>query len=771
MVDFHDDGEGSESRSPANSNHGSNDDTPAKKSAKDPSRPRRKKARRACFACQRAHLTCGDERPCLRCIKRGLQDQCHDGMRKKAKYLHDAPPEALVPGMGGSYNPQPGAQTAQQPSDSNLQNKDDMSPLAQPGGYFPVDLQQGASGGQNQSLQAVDPALDVDDFASYDRMGSISASQPQQRPGPAMRQDSQSYTMPFDPTDPHFFNFDISGLNFGNHYGALEFGMLGHMSSGAGAFESPDDSSLLSSMNYDSTTAGYSPMTSNFQYNTGNPTNNNNSSNFQNWPNPQQNTPRQNSAYTMPHHYDGHPAAFTIGEGTGSISSASPGNTNLDLAGHNSSPVSAAHNSFPQRRSQDITPYAAAYNSTSNSTLPTNPFAKTGADHRAVRRRRDPSTIYKSVKEPYSYTTGFHLLTAFVARRFSKDKTLRIAKSLASIRPSFISCTRELSRDDLIFMEKGFQRNLLLYDDYINAYGSPTLICRRTGEVAAVSKEFSLLTGWSRDVLLGKEPNLNVNYGTSASAMATGKGTGSSSRGAATPNKMNVEIEPGRPQPVFLAELLDDDTAVQFYEDFAKMAFGDSRGQVQRRGKLLKYKTKDDPGWGREMDELGASDGRSGVEKRDTDQNGHAHGSRHHHHHTHRLDKFGKGIDILGEKDGKVDVMFCHIVKRDTFDIPMMIIINVSVHLDLRSWTPYLSAAAAPNHSMIGSSFVRTTALSYEQARIGLTHAGSAHQAGFKTPWSANRSIRGPTRATTRRQACATLLANARSRLLPGRAK
>ena len=27
--------------------------------AKDPSRPRRKKARRACYACQRAHLTCG----------------------------------------------------------------------------------------------------------------------------------------------------------------------------------------------------------------------------------------------------------------------------------------------------------------------------------------------------------------------------------------------------------------------------------------------------------------------------------------------------------------------------------------------------------------------------------------------------------------------------------------------------------------------------------------------------------------------------------------
>ena len=33
--------------------------TKPKAEPKDPLRPRRKKARRACFACQRAHLTCG----------------------------------------------------------------------------------------------------------------------------------------------------------------------------------------------------------------------------------------------------------------------------------------------------------------------------------------------------------------------------------------------------------------------------------------------------------------------------------------------------------------------------------------------------------------------------------------------------------------------------------------------------------------------------------------------------------------------------------------
>lgn len=40
-----------------------NDQKPAATNAKDPTRPRRKKARRACFACQRAHLTCGTLSP------------------------------------------------------------------------------------------------------------------------------------------------------------------------------------------------------------------------------------------------------------------------------------------------------------------------------------------------------------------------------------------------------------------------------------------------------------------------------------------------------------------------------------------------------------------------------------------------------------------------------------------------------------------------------------------------------------------------------------
>jgi len=60
-------------------------------------RERKKKAGRACAACQKAHLTCDDGRPCKRCIKKGCPDDCVDGARKKAKYLQEVPDERASP--------------------------------------------------------------------------------------------------------------------------------------------------------------------------------------------------------------------------------------------------------------------------------------------------------------------------------------------------------------------------------------------------------------------------------------------------------------------------------------------------------------------------------------------------------------------------------------------------------------------------------------------------------------------------------------------------
>jgi hypothetical protein len=216
---------------------------------------------------------------------------------------------------------------------------------------------------------------------------------------------------------------------------------------------------------------------------------------------------------------------------------------------------------------------------------------------------------------------------------------------MASFRPSFIACTQTLKADDLLFMEKCFQRTLWEYERFIQNCGTPTLVCRRTGEVVGVGKEFCMLTGWEKQVLLGEKANRNTNvpvngevvnfpppsvdeYGHGGVGVAASGGGGGVSGGLG-----------GVKKPVFLAELLDDESVVEFYEQFARLAFGDSRGAVMTTCKVLKYR----------------------AEKDDSKKDG---------------VREARGMDGLGAKDGKVECAFCWTIKRDVFDIPMLIVAN-----------------------------------------------------------------------------------------------
>jgi hypothetical protein len=93
---------------------------------------------------------------------------------------------------------------------------------------------------------------------------------------------------------------------------------------------------------------------------------------------------------------------------------------------------------------------------------------------------------------------------------------------------------------------------------------------------------------------------------------------------------------------VFLAELLDDASVVEFYEQFARLAFGDSRGAVMTTCKVLTYQAPMEEG----------EEGKEGNVVR-------------------------KSGGLAG-KEGKVDCAFCWTIKRDVFDIPMLIVGNVS---------------------------------------------------------------------------------------------
>ncbi|EPE03903.1 transcription factor [Ophiostoma piceae UAMH 11346] len=712
---------------------------------KDPLRPRRKKARRACFACQRAHLTCGDERPCQRCIKRGLAEGCQDGVRKKAKYLHDAPAEALRPVLGPNYNA-PASSTSgrttanghRHPSNagSDVSASNVASFFSQstapsfpvftnsqtPTGTLPENL---AFPGSQSPASPGFPSNANDNNPLSGISGLSSASAGMTSFSPAL----------FDPSNPALFNFNLEGINFGSQYAAMEFGMLGHMS-GAGTDDPNDPTSIsqqggrngsgvgsfssaaadvfgnggVSQTLYDGSAAGAGGLMNDFM-NLDSAT---------------------NGFYTQGNLQHGLPHAYAIAAAPASLQSPSTDNNSPQATnyGFEGSPTTApfglpslgANGNNPNASNGGGPPSVLGNGRSSLSQTSLQHVQAQALHHQqqqqqkaksAVskmlpqsilgKRHRDPSSIYETVKEPYMYVNGFHRLIALLQRRFPAGKIHRIAKALSSIRPSFISCTRTLNRQDLVFMEKCFQRTLFEYEEFMSQASSPTIVLRRTGEVAAVNKEFTALTGWTKDVLLGKETNLNINTGVSPNAVAplapleeTSASASHGGRAGATPRMraLNAEIAKtadGKLQPLFLAELMDDDNVIDFYEDFAHLAFGDSRGSVNRKCRLLKYRT-------REMMDASSATVSAGGSVTDEPQTAGAPST------ASKLSGPSGGTVSLGAsgpgrpassilssrvaridgehgiakiaRGGKLECSYCWHIRRDTFDIPMMIVMN-----------------------------------------------------------------------------------------------
>ncbi|KAJ3184852.1 Transcriptional regulator of nonfermentable carbon utilization [Gaertneriomyces sp. JEL0708] len=143
------------------------------------------------------------------------------------------------------------------------------------------------------------------------------------------------------------------------------------------------------------------------------------------------------------------------------------------------------------------------------------------------------SGVYKSVVRPYDYREGFHNLVKYVKERMEKNDIIRICRALAGFRPSFMAQIMNLSEEDLLFMEKCFQRTIMEFDKLIGFSGTPTVVWRRTGEIALVGKEFSILTQWPREQLLGKR--------------------------------------------TYIYELMDNSSAVDYWEKFSLIAFDNSQ--------------------------------------------------------------------------------------------------------------------------------------------------------------------------------------------------
>ncbi|KAL7328333.1 Transcriptional regulator of nonfermentable carbon utilization, variant 3 [Mucor circinelloides] len=160
---------------------------------------------------------------------------------------------------------------------------------------------------------------------------------------------------------------------------------------------------------------------------------------------------------------------------------------------------------------------------------PSNASSVTSASGRRKGYGNTPEETYTGVKRPFNYAEGFHYLIQHVRDKMSRDDLMRISRALALFRPSFLALIMNLTEEDLVFMEKCIQRTLLEYEKLISFSGTPTVVWRRTGEICLVGKEFSLLTQWTKDMLLGKK--------------------------------------------IYIYELMDSQSAVEYWEKFATHAF------------------------------------------------------------------------------------------------------------------------------------------------------------------------------------------------------
>ncbi|OAQ24278.1 hypothetical protein K457DRAFT_129892 [Linnemannia elongata AG-77] len=260
-------------------------------------------------------------------------------------------------------------------------------------------------------------------------------------------------------------------------------------------------------------------------------------------------------------------AAASVGPGPGSGASGSNGGlTNAGATNHangasannnshnnsNNNVNNAANNNNNNNNSNNS---SAANNATmgllgpgaptaNNATAPTG-FHPPGVARVSKRKfpSNTPENVYANTKQPFNYTDGFHYLLRYVRERMDKEEMMRICRAMAMFRPSFIALIMNLTPEDLIFMEKCFQRTILEFEKLISFSGTPTVVWRRTGEIALVGKEFSLLTQWGRDQLVGKK--------------------------------------------TYIYELMDNQSAVEYWEKFSTHAFENTEQTVMTTCILL----------------------------------------------------------------------------------------------------------------------------------------------------------------------------------------
>ncbi|MCO5598738.1 hypothetical protein L7F22_052836 [Adiantum nelumboides] len=489
---------------------------------------RRRKANRACSHCQKAHLTCDDSRPCERCVKKGLADTCTDGARKKAKYLLDDDEllelkkekerKAAFKNLDESFDQSQdeGGRSTAEVGEVSIQQE-------QP---TPVPLPFGAASMSNPNWGTPNN-LNMTGFAPPN---GISPNEMVPFIGPLgdgnmdQQRHADLYSNGLNDYSPASGQSGNIQNVFGSENASLEYSILSSMLNGidptwlsgspenqAGPSNGTPDNGGMGDV-YQNTSAFSHMGIDSMPWQLSNQQTA--SSNIPSWRDPAR-TPGNTQSYPDPssqsvveplHHLD---ATSAMGGGATPAADAVAAYDALEVP----SPKDGlqTHNQMDAvgRAVLDAKQHGHALANASEQDVQASKAAAAaaaaGLDHKpdAVWKER-VKHIYGDKTRPFPYTEGYHFLIKYATANFEKAEVLRIVRSLAIFRPSLIALQMPLTEDDEVFVERSIQRTILEFEKLISFSGTPTVVWRRTCEIVVVGNEFSMLSQWSKEYLMGR---------------------------------------------------------------------------------------------------------------------------------------------------------------------------------------------------------------------------------------------------------------------------
>lgn len=551
----------------------------------------RKPASRACVFCHSKHLQCSNERPCRNCVKRNIGHECHDIVRKKAKYMKVNSGSKSQSAMSSSMEPE-----------SN----------DGPGSNLPALHQQHLHLHKLQHLQQLLPEIKQErsNFknnrmlnTTNDVLNRISTNTSQYLDFSRVTEQQQSVNNP---------NLDMFNSNYLNQ----EYLMLGDIllhSKPTSPLPSASSEAQLQLQQQHSLPQNqlqsYDPVLDNVDI-------------LQRLSSQQQQPPavvsrKKNKIDTRPFISLGFSKLYSDHELDLNVNNITYNSFNTRESTENSSNTEGildnradskfiVHNQIMQNKE------TSAFNKslkTSSTNLPYE-YMSPMETHNLYQRVQD---IYAKNIVDFEYPQSYHLLTYFLKKRFlgntlslegkqrKRANLLIILKLIASYRPTFISAHKSLLKPyDFQFLEMSFQRSLIDCEKLAQLNLSPTIIWRRTGEIVSLSDDLLSLLGFSVRDILSKR--------------------------------------------TFIMELMyDDELIVNYFKLFKSVAVGNLHSSIITKCKLI-----------RKVDEENGSDKHSQS--------------------SHILNHDPYNEDLSTESNEYIEFCSVWTVKRDLFDIPMLIV-------------------------------------------------------------------------------------------------